>query len=72
MYLQKQKVWIACFVFIILFSIVHIVKPGFLYNESGGFRPFGVGYRNKTVIPIWIIAIVLAIFSYSLVTIIYV
>jgi hypothetical protein len=38
-----------------------------VYNEEGGFRPFGVGYRNKTVIPIWLVAIVLAIFSYVVV-----
>ena len=58
---------VAIFIFIILFSIVHYMKPGIVYNEEGGFRPFGVGYRNKTVIPIWLVAIVLAIFSYVVV-----
>jgi len=54
----------AIALFLILFAMIHITKPGLLYTEQGGFRPFGLGYRNKTVLPIWIAAIVLAIFSY--------
>jgi hypothetical protein len=40
------------------------MKPTLLYTTDGGFREFGVGYKNKTVIPIWIVAIVLALLSY--------
>lgn len=64
MYIRKHKVFIAIFLFLILFSIFHYVKPGFIYNDDGGFRPFGLGYRHKTVLPIWIVAILLAIFCY--------
>jgi hypothetical protein len=69
MYLSKQwikmnKVSFAIILFLMVFSIFHYMKPAFAYNTSGGFRPFGVGYKHKTVIPIWIIAIILAIFSY--------
>jgi len=35
-----------------------------LYNDDGSFRQFGVGYRHKTVIPIWGVSMVIAIFSY--------
>jgi hypothetical protein len=44
--------------------MIHMYKPALMYNEDGGFRPFGIGYRHKTVIPIWIASIVIAIFSY--------
>jgi hypothetical protein len=40
------------------------MKPGFIYNEDGGFRQFGVGYRHKTVVPIWLVAIFVSILSY--------
>ena len=50
--------------FLALFSIVHFLKPGLIYNEQGGFRQFGIGYKHKTVIPIWTISIVLAIACY--------
>jgi hypothetical protein len=43
---------------------VHLLKPGLVYDKDGSFREFGVGYRHKTVIPIWVVSIVLAILSY--------
>ena len=69
MYLNKSfvrvhKVSVAVCVFMVLFSIIHIIKPALLYTSDGGFRQFGVGYKQKTVVPIWIVAILLAIFSY--------
>ena len=63
-FVRINKLNIAIFIFIILFTIVHISKPVFIYNNDGGFRPFGVGYKHKTVIPIWLAAIILAIMSY--------
>jgi len=63
-FINANKVNIAILIFLVVFSIIHISKPSILYNEEGGFRPFGVGYRHKTVIPIWGVSIVVAIFSY--------
>jgi hypothetical protein len=39
-------------------------KPSFLYNTDGSLRQFGVGYRNKTILPVWLLAIILGIVSY--------
>lgn len=61
---KNNKVVISILLFLVLFSIVHYIKPGFLYTKEGGFRNFGVGYRNKTVIPIWLVSIILGILSY--------
>jgi len=69
-WIKTNKVSIAIIIFLISFSIIHAFKPSFAYNSDGGFRPFGVGYKHKTVIPIWIIAILLAIFSYLVVLVI--
>jgi hypothetical protein len=38
--------------------------PHFLYNQDGSLREFGIGYKKKTVIPIWLVALILAILSY--------
>ena len=62
--LIKNKINIAIFMFLVIFTIIHYLKPGLLYTKEGGFREFGVGYRNKTVIPIWVVSIVLAILCY--------
>jgi len=65
--LRLYKVPCAIFLFLVLFSIFHVSKPGFAYQENGAYRPFGIGYKHKTVIPIWVVAIILAIFSYLIV-----
>ena len=63
-FVRHNKLNIAILLFVILFSCIHFIKPGFLYNHDGGFRPFGVGYKHKTVIPIWVVSIILAILCY--------
>jgi len=63
-YVRMNKANFAIVLFLILFGLFHFVKPGFAYGSDGEFRPFGVGYQNKTVIPGWTVAIALAILSY--------
>jgi hypothetical protein len=63
-FVRHNKLNIAIFLFVILFSCIHFLKPGFIYDHDGAFRPFGLGYKHKTVIPIWVISIILAILCY--------
>ena len=63
-FVRANKVNVAIILFLICFIIIHTLKPTLIYDEDGGFRPFGVGYRHKTIVPIWIVAIILGIFSY--------
>ena len=63
-FVRLNRVNLSILIFLMLFVLVHIFKPSLMYTKEGGFRQFGVGYKHKTVVPIWIIAIVLAIFSY--------
>jgi hypothetical protein len=65
--LRLYKVPFAVLLFLIFFGSFHLWKPAFAYQENGAYRPFGIGYKHKTVIPIWIVAILLAILSYMLV-----
>lgn len=62
--LAKNKLSFSILIFLMLFSIIHYVKPSIIYNEHGGFRHFGLGYKQKTVIPIWLVSIILAIMCY--------
>ena len=59
---------IAVFIFLILFGIVNAFRPSIIYNKDLSFRRFGIGYKNKTVVPIWLMSIILAILVYVLVT----
>ncbi len=65
--LAQNKLSFAILLFLIIFSVIHYMKPALIYNEQGGFRHFGLGYKQKTVIPIWIVSIVLAIMCYLMV-----
>ena len=59
---------IAVFLFLILFGIINAFRPSIIYNKDLSFRRFGIGYKNKTVVPIWLFSIILAILVYVLVT----
>lgn len=63
-FIRLNRVNIAILIFLLAFAVVHIYKPMLMYTKEGGFRQFGVGYKHKTVVPIWVVAIILAIFSY--------
>ena len=59
---------IAVFMFLILFGIINAFRPSIIYNKDLSFRRFGIGYKNKTVVPIWLFSIILAILVYVMVT----
>lgn len=63
-FIRKHLVSFATILFVTLYVLMIKIKPGFLYNNDGSLRTFGVGYKNKTVIPVWLLAITLAIISY--------
>jgi hypothetical protein len=50
---------------LVIILFVHWVKPLSVYDESGALREFGLGTKNKTVTPLWLVVILAAIASYS-------
>lgn len=66
-FVKQNKPMFAILLFLILFTLFHYMKPDFAYGKDGEFRQFGVGYKNKTVVPIWLVSIALAIISYTIV-----
>jgi len=63
-YLQKHPTTAAIFVFLILFVALYFTKPKCFFQSDGSMRPFGIGYKNKTILPIWLFSILLGIFCY--------
>jgi uncharacterized membrane protein YozB (DUF420 family) len=55
-----SSIILFCIIFIVLF----LIKPIFLFNRDGSVREFGVGYKNKTIMPLWLCSIILGILSY--------
>jgi len=63
-WIRHNKISIAIILYVILFATINVIKPSFMYNPDGSIKDFGVGYRSKTIIPIWLISIFLAIIAY--------
>jgi hypothetical protein len=55
---------ISISIFVVLYGLIHTIKPSFLFNKDGSLREFGVGFRKKTIVPSWLMSIILAIISY--------
>ena len=63
-YIKTNLITFSLILFFISYILLNIIKPKFLYNDNNTIRDFGIGYRKKTVLPLWLITIVLAILSY--------
>ena len=66
-FIINNKILISIILFLLLFIALIFIKPSLVFDKYGKPREFGLGYKNKTVVPIWLIIIILAIFSYLLV-----
>jgi hypothetical protein len=64
---KNNTTLVSIVIFLVIFGIVQLMKPNFLYNNDGSLREFGVGYKNKTILPLWLFSIVLGILIYVLV-----
>jgi hypothetical protein len=64
LFISENITLVAIIIFVILFSVTYLLKPAFLYKQDGSIREFGVGYRNKTFLPVWLLSIILGILSY--------
>ncbi len=64
LFISQNTTLFATLLFVIIFTLIHVNKPSFLYNIDGSIREFGVGYRNKTILPLWLLSIILGILCY--------
>jgi len=55
---------VSIIVFLLLFAIILVTKPNIMFDKNGKPREFGIGYKNKTILPLWLAVIILAIISY--------
>ena len=66
-FVRNNPVLVSIIIFLSFFAIIIISKPGFLFKNDGSLREFGVGYRNKTFLPVWLLSINLGIICYLVV-----
>lgn len=61
---MKFQTYGSIILFVSLFLWVIFWKPSFLFLPNGSLREFGIGREKTTVLPIWLIVIILAFLSY--------
>lgn len=66
-FIRNNHTLVSILLFLIMFGLIQMMKPDFLYNHDGSIREFGVGYKNKTILPLWLFSIVLGILTYVMV-----
>jgi hypothetical protein len=67
LYVRQHLPLVSISLFLVIFGIIQSMMPAFLYNSDGSLKEFGVGYKNKTILPVWLLAIVLGILSYCVI-----
>ena len=63
-FIRNNITLVAIIIFFLIYVSIQLVKPNFLFNTDGSIRNFGIGYKNKTIVPLWLFSVILGIFSY--------
>lgn len=63
-YVRKNITFVSILLFISIYTTIIVIKPGFLYNHDGSLRNFGLNSNKRTIIPVWLIAVLISIVSY--------
>lgn len=63
-FVRRHITLLSIMLYLVLYCLITMSRPAFLYNSDGSLRAFGIGFRSKTVVPVWLLAITLAILSY--------
>ena len=61
---RNNTTLVSIIMFLICFVIIQMMRPVFLYSRDGSLREYGVGYKNKTILPLWLFTVILGILSY--------
>ena len=63
-FIRNNVPLISIILFLFFFILLIVSKPPLVFNKNGLPRDFGLGNTNKTIVPLWLSVIILAILSY--------
>ena len=63
-FIKNNIILTTIILFLFIFMILISIKPSSIFNKDGSLKDFGLGYSNKTIIPLWLIVIIISILSY--------
>lgn len=63
MIIKNKKLQLSLVLYLIVVGIIIFLNPDFFYTEEGKIKVFGMG-KNKTMLPLWLVFFVIAVFCY--------
>lgn len=63
-YVQSNIVRLSVCAFVVIYLFLISSRSSYLYDPDGALREFGIGRTGKTVVPAWLVAVLLAITIY--------
>tara|TARA_Y100000287_G_scaffold185518_1_gene188986 strand:+ start:1762 stop:2007 length:246 start_codon:yes stop_codon:yes gene_type:complete len=63
-FIRRNITSVAIIIFIVVYSFIVLSKTPLIFNKDGSLREFGVGYSTRSVLPAWLVAILISIISY--------
>jgi hypothetical protein len=62
---DANRLFIILMVYFLGYGFLLWLQPDIIYDQSKtGLRSFGVGYKHSTILPLWLVSILLGILSY--------
>jgi hypothetical protein len=66
----SQTLWYALGIYLLGIGFVLYIRPEIMFGPGGVWREFGLAEENSTLFPFWLFAIVWAVMSYAIATMI--
>ena len=63
-YIRENITLVSVAMFVVVFGTIQYMKPACFYNRDGSIREFGVGYSSKTILPVWLLSLLLGLVCY--------
>jgi len=67
-FIKKNIISSSIILFILSYTLIMIIKPNIVFDKNGNLRDFGIGRKNKTILPAWLVSLIIAIISYLILT----
>lgn len=67
--LSGNTIHISILLYLLTMIVIWILKPNMIFNKKGEAKEFGVGRNDRTILPLWLVAILVSILTYYFVSI---
>ena len=63
-FVRNNNINITIILFLVIFISFIYLKPAIIFNNNGLLRNFGLGKSNTTILPLWLLVIIISIITY--------